>query len=129
MNLKTQLNLNATSLYKSKNKLNELTKMDIEMYPSCSNSCMVYTGKYTKLTSCLYCSSPDKTTYPYYPLLPRLRLQFNHQSRVNELLYRYQYTSSLCFLPLLLSPVSLLSLSTFSFGIDILFQISWKLSC
>jgi hypothetical protein len=63
-----------------------------QVFNYCSNSCVAYTGKLLTAASCPVCEKGryhedgrTKYTFQYIPLIPRLRLQFNHPAQSAQL--------------------------------------------
>src|SRR6266508_2857536 len=83
------------SLYKVKKILEEFTRLISTFYDMCENSCICYTDTYENYQSCSLCESSRydsnnklKKVMPYLSIKERLKIQYNNEARVKELLYR-----------------------------------------
>src|SRR6266545_4679616 len=83
------------SLYKVKKILEEFTGLVSTFYDMCENSCICYTDTYENYQSCPLCESSrydsnnkSKKVMPYLSIKERLKIQYNNEARVKELLYR-----------------------------------------
>src|SRR6266540_7413844 len=83
------------SLYKVKKILEEFIGLVLIFYDMCENSCICYTDTYKNYQSCSLCKSSRydsnnklKKVMPYLSIKERLKIQYNNEARVKELLYK-----------------------------------------
>src|SRR6266542_5644826 len=83
------------SLYNIKKILEEFTELISTFYNMCENSCIYYTNTYKNYQSCSLCESSrydlnnkSKKVMLYLFIKERLKIQYNNEARVKELLYR-----------------------------------------
>ena len=67
----------------------------------CENSCICYTGSYESYQNCSLCNSSrynlnnkSKKVMPYLSIKEMLKIQYNNEVRVKELLYHYKYITN-----------------------------------
>lgn len=80
------------STYVAKRTLNSLIPMEMTLIPCCIDSCMAFESTDPDI-QCAICGSTKKQSFAYYPLAPRLQIQFANEERVTELLYRERFLS------------------------------------
>lgn len=103
--IKDGYGINLPDMRRRGEKLTKLTNLEPRFIDCCISSCMAFTGQYSELTNCKYCSKPrwrskrqtmedvaakkavepDKSTpfrsFIYIPLIPRLRYQYQSPRR------------------------------------------------
>jgi Transposase family tnp2 len=89
--------------YLSASQLRNLTGICHVRIACCKNSCIAYTGIYSELETCPFCSEPrynkhhiPRRTFDLIPIVHRLRLQFANSLRAEAL---REYSQSLQNLP------------------------------
>ncbi|KAJ7202160.1 hypothetical protein GGX14DRAFT_544608 [Mycena pura] len=80
-------------------RLQRLTDIQPIYYDCCVNSCLAFTGDYSPLEACATCgearwkpNGDPRRQYAYIPLIPRLQGYFSSKKKVEQLLYRHNYT-------------------------------------
>ncbi|KAF8575524.1 hypothetical protein K439DRAFT_1271187, partial [Ramaria rubella] len=89
------------SFYLMHKRVAILSSIIPQIHDCCINTCCAYTGDYTPLEQCLFCSEPrfdneDKShpcaQYEYLPLIPRLQGYYFSPDMINLLSYRASRT-------------------------------------
>jgi Transposase family tnp2 len=85
------------SLYAVKKLATTISNVKTVALHCCINSCVAFTGAYIDLKNCPHCGEPRLTSfdqprkiYNIMPLIPRLRQQYGHPKRSEQLRYRAQ---------------------------------------
>ena len=86
------------SLYRAKKKIRQWVDLEEKFVDMCVNSCEAFTGKKSEATSCSICKEnrynikrkPRKVA-GYFPLIPRIRMQYKDRTRSKQLMYRANY--------------------------------------
>lgn len=80
-------------------KLEKFSGLIEEKYDCCVNSCMAFTGSYSKLDTCKICAEPrfdnrkvPRSVFRYLPLAPRLQAFFKSDRILDMLTYRTSLT-------------------------------------
>lgn len=89
------------SLYLAKKKLSDLVNLEYISIDICVNSCHAFVDNMLEKTSCIICGEnrydnlgkPQKSAF-YFPLIPRLKMQYADPIRAKELKYRANYISN-----------------------------------
>jgi hypothetical protein len=94
------------SIYCIKTTLKKLVNIEPQWIDMCINSCCAYTGQFENKIQCPYCNASryqeidhhnhqKKSRYQFacFSLKERLKIQYENPDRVDELRYRYMYTS------------------------------------
>ena len=88
------------SHYQVKRVLADTTNVEPIVRDACTNSCMAFTGRFTKLDKCPFCSSPrykPRTSTPYrqfhtFPIGPQIKALWRSPTLAKYMQYRTEHT-------------------------------------
>ncbi|CAG8631673.1 5901_t:CDS:2, partial [Scutellospora calospora] len=88
----------SSTLYSTKNILQNLVNINIQYIDICVNSCIAYTDEYVEAMQCSICLATQfnknrivQKSAAYYPIIPRLKLQYADSERSKLFRYRSNY--------------------------------------
>ena len=93
----TQGRMEIASEYVAGRILECVSKLSVQIYDCCVNSCICFTGEFEPLTTCPLCGEPRhderkkaRNRFRYIPIMPRLQSMFQDRHTIQMLLYRLQ---------------------------------------